>query len=508
MATSSGQASSSSVSIFDADTRDSQLHTVQASSSSASMLDIEKQAPPLSLTELDNLDGRPKSLVSPDTAPGTRGDAEGRVEDAGPKSGPAGGGRGLPPHHPMHPSQFSGDKFAVPALLTLLGSFCVMFTSFGWINCIGVFQDYYETHQLINYSESTVSWIISFELFFMFLGGPFVGKLFDNYGPRYLLLTGTFFHVFGLMMASISSEYYQFLLSQGICSPIGASMLFFPAMTSCISWFFKRRALAFGVIASGASLGGVIFPIMVTRLVSEVGFGWTMRICAFVILCLLIIGNLTITSRFKPVKKPFYLREFVSPLQERPFALLNIGAFLGFLGLFVPISYIVVQASSIGMSTRLQGYLVPILNGASLFGRTIPGHFADQIGRFNMMLIMCTFSVIFIFAIWIPAKSNAVVIVFAVLYGFGSGAYVSIMPTLIAEITKDMSKLGVRNGTSFAIISVAALIGGPIGGALISAQDGKFWGLQIFAGLALGAGTLVILATRIVLAGVKIKVKV
>jgi hypothetical protein len=35
----------------------------------------------------------------------------------------------------------------------------------------------------------------------------------------------------------------------------------FIAMTSCISWFLKRRALAFGVIAAGASLGGVIFPV-------------------------------------------------------------------------------------------------------------------------------------------------------------------------------------------------------------------------------------------------------
>lgn len=33
------------------------------------------------------------------------------------------------------------------------------------------------------------------------------------------------------------------------------------AMTSTISWFLKRRALAFGVIAAGASLGGVIFPV-------------------------------------------------------------------------------------------------------------------------------------------------------------------------------------------------------------------------------------------------------
>lgn len=71
-------------------------------------------------------------------------------------------------------------------------------------------------------------------VFFMLFGGPFVGKIFDDYGPRYLLFGGAFLHVFGLMMASISKKYYQFLLSQAICSAIGASMLFYPAFT-CVS---------------------------------------------------------------------------------------------------------------------------------------------------------------------------------------------------------------------------------------------------------------------------------
>lgn len=247
---------------------------------------------------------------------------------------------------------------------------------------------------------------------------------------------------------------------------------------------------------------------MVTKLVPMVGFGWTMRICAFLILGLLIIANLTIVCRLKPMRKPFSVMEFITPLQERPFLLLNIGAFFGFLGLFVPISYIVVYANDIGMSTSLQGYLVPILNGASLFGRTIPGAVADKLGRFNVMLIMCTASVIFIFASWIPAHSNATIIVFAVLYGFGSGAYISIMPTLVAEITKDMSKLGVRNGTSFAVISLSALLGTPIGGALLNATGGKFYGVQIFAGASLAMGTALIFATRTALVGTKLKAKV
>jgi MFS family permease len=68
----------------------------------------------------------------------------------------------------------------------------------------------------------------------MFFGGAFIGKFFDAYGPRYILLLGTFMHVFGIMMASISYKYWHFVLSQGICSAVGASMIFYPAV-SCVS---------------------------------------------------------------------------------------------------------------------------------------------------------------------------------------------------------------------------------------------------------------------------------
>lgn len=64
-------------------------------------------------------------------------------------------------------------------------------------NCIGVFQDYYQTHQLSQYSPSEIAWIPALQVFFMLFGSPFVGKIFDDYGPRYLLAGGTFLHVFG-----------------------------------------------------------------------------------------------------------------------------------------------------------------------------------------------------------------------------------------------------------------------------------------------------------------------
>jgi MFS family permease len=134
---------------------------------------------------------------------------------------------------------------------------------------------------------------------------------------------GSFLHVFGLMMASISKEYYQFLLSQAVCSSIGASMVFYPAFSATISWFFEKRAMAVGIAAAGSSLGGVIFPIMVSRLVVEVGFGWAMRICAFLILGLLIVANLFIKSRIPPYPRPVMFMDFITPLTESAFALLT-----------------------------------------------------------------------------------------------------------------------------------------------------------------------------------------
>jgi MFS family permease len=67
--------------------------------------------------------------------------------------------------------------------------------------------------------------------------GPVAGKLVDNYGPRWPILAGSFLHIFGLMMTSISTEYYQIFLAQGVCSAIGCSFLFYPSKSPILLLF-------------------------------------------------------------------------------------------------------------------------------------------------------------------------------------------------------------------------------------------------------------------------------
>ena len=89
--------------------------------------------------------------------------------------------------------------------------------------------------------SNTCRWIfIAYHIvFFMLFCGPFVGKIFDDFGPTIPLAAGTLMHIFGLMMTSISKKYYQILLSQAVCSGIGASMVFYPAFTcvSIVKWW-------------------------------------------------------------------------------------------------------------------------------------------------------------------------------------------------------------------------------------------------------------------------------
>ncbi|KAI9041901.1 MCT family MFS transporter [Aspergillus affinis] len=369
------------------------------------------------------------------------------------------------------------------------GAFSCVFCSFGWINCIGIFQDYYQAYQLRSYSSSTISWIASLELFIISIKGPIVGRFYDKYGPRCIVLTGTFFHVFGLMMTSLAKEYYQIILAQGICSAIGTSCLFSPATNCVITWFYKKRALAIGIVAGGSSLGGVIFPIMLNHLVREVGFPWAIRICAFVILGMLIFGNLTLASRLPPNPKELTLLQYFAPLKEKTYMLTTVGSFLFYLGMFLPINYIQYQAVTYGMSDSLAEYLVPILNAASLFGRIIAGWIGDKVGRYNTQIVTCLFSGIIALALWIPANQGAPLIVFSALYGFGSGAFVSLLPAMIAQIS-DVREIGLRVGMEFAIMSIAAQVSNPIGGALIDHNHGSFRDLQIFCGVVLLAGVL------------------
>lgn len=149
------------------------------------------------------------------------------------------------------------------------------------------------------------------------------------------------------------------------------------------------------------------------------------------------------------------------------------------------------------MDPDLASYLIPILNAVSIFGRIIPSIIADRVGRFNVMIATTVLSTIIVLGLWLPAKGDVPIIIFAILYGFATGAFVSLGPALIAQISP-IQEIGVRNGTFFLCVSIGGLTGNPIGGALIARDNGGYLYLQLFCGLTMALGTIGFIASRYV----------
>ncbi|KAM0245450.1 hypothetical protein ACHAP5_005406 [Fusarium lateritium] len=450
--------------------------------------DPEKQSP-LPNTKTDaNMHPEPANAVAADLE---RGEADDEKKQQKPPAGPPPG---------MAPADFPDG--GLEAWLVVFGGWCALFCTFGLINCVGVFQKYYVSGPLKDYDSSSVSWITSVETFFMVFCSALFGRLFDVYGPKYLLWFGTVVYVFGLMMVSLSTEYYQFFLSQSIVASIASSAVFNACMSSLITWFFKHRAAAFGIMVSGSSLGGVILPIMMDKMIKSVGFPWMMRTVAFMFLFLLGIACFTVKSRLPPRPKPFVFVEYLNGLRELPMLITVVGFFLFMWGMFLPFNYVLLQAEAAGMSETLIPYLLPILNAVSILGRIIPGIIADKIGRYNVMIIITFISALFCFCVWIPVKDTAGIVVFAIIFGFSSGGYISLVPALVAQLS-DIRQIGTRVGAAFAIASFGALTGSPIAGAIVSSQGDDYLGLQLFCGCAMMAGCVAFFVARYVQVGFK-----
>lgn len=83
-----------------------------------------------------------------------------------------------------------------------------------------------------------------------------------------------------------------------------------------------------GIMATGSSLGGVLFPIMISRMIQTTGYPWAMRTGAFVILGLQVIAILTVRPRTVPTPKKMPADRFAAPFKEFPFVMLLLGIFV------------------------------------------------------------------------------------------------------------------------------------------------------------------------------------
>jgi MFS family permease len=302
-------------------------------------------------------------------------------------------------------------------------------------------------------------------------------------------------YVFSLFMTSLCKEYYQFMLAQGVLGGLANGLTMSPSMSATPQYFNKKRGAAMGVAIAGSSIGGVIIPIALSRMFNhtDLGFGWSIRVIAFLFLGILLAACIAIKARLPPRSSRFFLP---SAFKEPQYRTLVISMFFLFLGMFPPMFYLPTYAFSQGMSPTLSFYLVAIYNGASFPGRVVPAVLSDKIGRLNTLCAAGVSSGILILC-WQRVHSNAAILVFTSIFGFCSGAIVSGGSVSLASCPRDPKNIGTYMGMGIAVGSIAALIGPPITGALYDHYQ-SFDQVSTFSGvMCLFGGLLVLVAKKV-----------
>ena len=141
--------------------------------------------------------------------------------------------------------------------------------------------------------------------------------------------------------------------------------------------------------------------------------------------------------------------------------------------------------------------LLLVMNGLGLLGRLIPGYFADRyFGPYNMLIAMATCSGVILYS-WAGVHDLSGLYAFATAYGLFAAGFQGLFPTVLASLTTDMSRVGVRNGMGLGILGVAALAGTPLAGALIQADAGSYRIAQIFGASCILFGVAVLVLGRV-----------
>ncbi|KAH8585944.1 major facilitator superfamily domain-containing protein [Bisporella sp. PMI_857] len=384
------------------------------------------------------------------------------------------------------------------AWLQVLVGHLVVFNSWGYISAFGVFQAYYAT--TLDRSPSDISWIGSVQTFLIYFISTFSGRATDAGYYRHVLIAGLTLQLVGVFATSFATQYWQLFLAQGICVGLGDGLVFCPTVTLISTYFLKKRALAISGIANGFVTGGIVFTTIARQLLYKIGFPWTLRVMGFVILANGVIILSLARTRIPPrVTGPFI--EFAA-FKEASYVLFSSGMFLAFMGVYFAYYYVATFAKDfIGMSPKDSLNLLLVMNAIGIPGRIVPAILADRwLGPVNTLILFVISSGLLVYC-WAAAHTINGLWAIVIIYGFFGAGVQSLFPPALGSLTSDLSKLGIRIGMVFSVISIGCLTGPPIAGAIIQANHGGYLHSQMFGGSIMICGATLLVGGRIVTTG-------
>jgi predicted MFS family arabinose efflux permease len=385
----------------------------------------------------------------------------------------------------------------------------------------GVLQEYFVDHWTLQGGRALTGIIGTTSNGVMYLSMPLLFGLFTKRWARYrqtAAISGTLLACASFVLSAFSRHVWQLVATQGVLAALGCTLMFSPLTLSLGEWFnvenrICNRALAYGICLSTKNIVGSVCPFVFRGLLDRYDFRITMIAWAAISAGTGVVSILMIqtprsslaSSTPRGRKIPWHF------LKHRMFWIYSIATLLQSAGYGIPQTYLSEYARNVSaLSPTFSTLLLTLMNIPGICSSTFFGFLSDNkhfhLSAPTVTAISAISSALAALLFWgLAARGGiALLILFALTFGFFASAYSATWGGIMNEMEKDAAdnNEAIDSGVLYGLLNGARGIGYVSGGLLSvpllkagsSGHVGNFgygttYGpLIIFTGLSLAFG--------------------
>ena len=355
--------------------------------------------------------------------------------------------------------------------VVVVASLIIMILVHGLFNVFGIFFN--PLLDTFGWTRATISGAYSLSNILQGVLGIVMGGLLDRFGPRIVVtVCGVLLGVGYLLMSQVNTV-WQIYLFYGVIIGIGMSGLWVPLLSPVSRWFVARRSMMTGIVMSGMTIGGIIAPLIVSRLI--IAYEWRQT---FIIIGSAILFGIVLFAQFlkrdhSQLGQPSFSVEEDTPKES---SRANIGYnlkealqtnqfWLGFVILFcfgygiLSIAvHLVPHIAGLGISEVSAADVLAVNNGVGIIGNFfVGGIIGDRIGNKKVLLIGLALAVASL--VWLlPSDELWMLHLFAIVLGIAAGSIGTSESPLVARL------FGLKNhGLIYGVFVLGFTAGGAVG---------------------------------------------
>lgn len=347
------------------------------------------------------------------------------------------------------------------------------------------------------WSRASLALAYSLGMVGMGLGGIVMGFWSDRVGMGLPALVGAAMTGLGAVVAGLSHSLWLFYLAHALLiGMLGNGALFSPLVANTTRWFAHRRGLALGLVISGQSLAGAVWPPIFRYAIDQVGWRQTFigyglfAVCAMVPLSLLLRPRPPEPSRATalPAGGRGLIAGYRPNLVQAMLCLAIVGCCVP---MAMPMVHIVAHASDLGFSAARGAEMLSLLLASSALSRLAFGWSADRLGGLRTLLVASTCQVS-ILALFTVVDSLAGLYLVSALFGVGLGGIIPAYAMIVGELFP-MREAGWRVATIYFFATLGMGLGAWLAGFLFDLMGG--YQVAFVTGIAFNLVNLALVTT-------------